>query len=59
MSEGQGIIATTEEKCPETGYWMPIVKEGRRSVFIEKGQKMPLFDGKVVSWSFYEKKKKD
>lgn len=44
-----GIILGTEEDCTTSGYW-ELVGAKKDSIFIQKGQMMPSYDGKPVNW---------
>lgn len=44
-----GRTATTGENCPESGVWK-VVGSPSTTAPIAKGNRMPPYDGKAVTW---------
>lgn len=48
MRKPLGTTAHTGEACPESGVWKP--QSGATTAPIAKGNRMPPYDGKAVTW---------
>ncbi len=48
-----GTIAKTGESCPESGVWQ-VVGTPSTTAPIAKGNRMPPYDGKAVSWKLIQ-----
>lgn len=49
-----GATAKTGEKCPESGVWA-VVGTPSTTAPIAKGNTMPPYDGKAVTWKLTKK----
>jgi hypothetical protein len=49
MATAVGITARTGEICPESGVW-EVVGTPSTTAPIAKGNRMPPYDGKAVTW---------
>jgi hypothetical protein len=48
-----GRTATTGETCPESGVWK-VVGSPSTTAPIAKGNRMPPYDGKAVTWQLIQ-----
>lgn len=42
-------LSKTGEKCPQGGEWF-VLEDNTNSVFLNKGDEMPAYKGRSVSW---------
>ena len=49
-----GTTATTGQTCPESGVWQ-VVGYPSTTAPIAKGNRMPPYDGKAVTWKLIRK----
>lgn len=48
-----GTTATTGQNCPESGIWK-VVGNPTTTAPISKGNRMPPYDGKAVTWQLMQ-----
>lgn len=53
MKQPIGTKARTGENCPESGVWK-VVGTPSTTAPIAKGNKMPPYDGKAVTWELIQ-----
>jgi len=53
MKQPIGTKAKTGENCPESGVWK-VVGTPSTTAPIAKGNKMPPYDGKAVTWELIQ-----
>lgn len=53
MSAPIGTTASTGQKCPESGVWQ-VVGNPTTTASIAKGNTMPPYNGKAVTWKLIQ-----